>query len=116
MDTVFVRDLVVQGKHGVHEHERAAQQSFAVDIEAEYDARAGAASDRIDDTVNYSRFVETATRVVTEESFYLIERLAETIAREILADERVQRVRVTIRKPDVFVSGVPGITIERSRV
>lgn len=115
MDTVFVRDLSVCGKHGVGEAERRAEQEFLIDIEAQCDTNAGARSDDIADAVDYVRFVDIANRVVTGNTFYLIERLAHRIADEILLDERIVSVRVKIRKPAVLHSGVPGIVIERKR-
>lgn len=116
MDTVFVRDLSVKGRHGVHEHERQTEQEFLLDIEATFDARPAAASDALGDTVDYVNFVDVADRIVAGSSFFLIEKLAEMVAQEILKDERIYSVRVTVRKPSVLASGVPGITIERIRI
>lgn len=116
MDRVFLRDFRVRGRHGVHEEERTNEQDFLIDIEAAFDSAPAAASDNLDDTVNYSDFAKIAERVVTSNSFFLVERLAHRIADEILADSRIASVRVTVRKPSVLRSGVPGVTIERTRI
>lgn len=116
MDTVFLRNLSIRGKHGVGDAERAVEQEFLIDIEASFDTRAAAASDRIDDTVNYSEFRSIARDVVEHNSYYLIEKMAEIIAERILKDVRVGKVRVQIQKPSVYPDAVPGILIERSRI
>ncbi|MBV8159548.1 MAG: dihydroneopterin aldolase, partial [Acidimicrobiia bacterium] len=53
---------------------------------------------------------------VTRERFHLLERLAERIAEEVRADERVTAVTVTVRKlrPPVAVDlGSAAVTITR---
>ncbi len=115
MDTIFIKGLSLQGKHGVGEHERNTEQEFLLDIEAVFDTRAAAASDNLEDTVDYVRFADVARAIVEKNSFYLIEKLAEIIAQRILEDARIESVSVTVRKPSVLASGVPGITLTRSR-
>lgn len=116
MDTVFIRDFRVRGKHGVAEHERQNEQDFIFDIEASCDTKKAAASDELSDTVDYIRFVDIIRQKVSEHSFYLIERLGQTIADEILTDARISHLRITVRKPSVLESGEAGITIERKQV
>ncbi len=117
MDTVFIRNLSVHGKHGVYEHERTGEQEFLIDIEAVFDTKPAAASDKLEDTVDYDAFAQVAQDIVKKNSFYLIERLADTIAHELLRkDDRLASVRVTIQKPAALKSGIPGVSIERKRV
>jgi len=116
MDRVFIEDLRLSGKHGVREHERQNEQEFVIDITASADTRAAVASDNLADTVDYSHFAAVAKEIVGGESFYLIERLADTICSHILEDKRIQQVEVTIRKPAALKNGLPGVTIIRSRV
>jgi len=115
MDTVFVRDLSVRGTHGVEEHERHTEQEFLIDIDAEFDSAPSAKSDQLKDTVDYMEFVAIATKIIESNSFFLIEKLAEYIAQDILLDPRIGRVTVTVKKPAVLESGVPGISITRTR-
>ena len=116
MDTVFVRGLSVRGKHGVHERERQEEQEFLFDIAADFDTTGASRTDDLADTVNYSRFVEITERIVSGNSFFLIEKLGGTIAEEILEDRRISSVRVTVQKPSVLKNGIPGVTIIRTRV
>ncbi len=116
MDTVFLHGLSINGKHGVLPRERHVEQEFIIDIDAVFDAKTAAASDSIDDTVDYVRFRDIAVDVITSESHYLIERVATRIIERILTDSRIASVSVRIRKPSVLPNGVPGISITRTRV
>ena len=111
MGNVFVENLVLRGKHGVHESERASAQEFRVDISADVDTQTASRTDALSDTANYSNFIQVARSVVEGPSLKLLETIANRIAEGILKDKRVQKVSVTVRKPRVSA----GVTLERSR-
>ncbi len=113
MDRVFIEGLSIAGKHGVLEHERKLEQEFLLDISASFDAERAAESDELEDTVDYIPFRDIAREVIGSTPHYLIERIAAKIAERILLDSRIAEVTVTIRKPAVLASGVPGIQITR---
>ena len=115
MDTVFLEGLSLKGKHGVHERERQVEQEFLMDIKASFDTAKSAKTDKLADTVNYARFREIAQDVVSNNSFYLIEKVADLLASKILEDERIADVAITIRKPAVFEDCVPGVSIIRKK-
>jgi len=115
MDKIFVENLVVLGKHGVFEDEQRNEQEFLVDIVATMDTHKSADSDNVKDTVDYVSFVDSAREVIEGTSVYLVEKLAALIAKRILKDERIKEVSVSIRKPSVLSSGVPGVTIIRTQ-
>ncbi|MBI5645058.1 dihydroneopterin aldolase [Candidatus Kaiserbacteria bacterium] len=114
MDKVFIRNLSIRGTHGTEAREREVEQEFLIDIEAQFDAKRAALSDNLDDTINYVRFRDIAREIVEGRSFFLIERVAAEIANTILTDMRIEEVSVTVRKPHVFESGIPGVTIVRT--
>ena len=113
MDTVFVENLEIIGTHGVLPHERKFEQKFLLDIRASFDTAQSAASDRLEDTLDYVRFCRIARDVIDSKPVFLIEKLASAIAERILEDARIAEVSVTIRKPAVLPSGVPGVTLTR---
>lgn len=115
MDTVFVENLEIIGTHGVYEHERKFEQKFLVDIHATFDASAAGMSDKLADTLDYGSFCRIARETIQSKPVYLIEKLVLTIVNRILEDVRINSVSVTIRKPSVLASGVPGVTIMRTR-
>ena len=49
-DRIELRGLMVRGRHGVFDHERAAGQDFVVDISVWIDLVDAAASDDLEDT------------------------------------------------------------------
>ena len=115
MDKNFVENLMVIGKHGVEKHEWTHEQQFLVDIIANVEELPGVTSDKLEGTIDYVRLCTIAREVIEGDSVYLVEKLAEKIARGVLEDERIVNVTVTIKKPSVLPSGVPGVTIFRER-
>jgi len=98
-DRIELRGLRVRGTHGVFEHERRDGQDFVVDITVWLDLSAAAASDDLADTLHYGELAERAAAIVAGEPCDLIEAVAGRIADDVLTDERVQQVDVTLHKP-----------------
>ena len=98
-DRIELTGLRVHGKHGVFEHERRDGQEFVVDVVLEMDTRAAAASDDLEDTVDYGTLAHTLAAVVGGEPVDLLETLAQRLAVACLADDRVQACTVTVHKP-----------------
>lgn len=113
MDHIFIEGLKVAGKHGVMAHERVVEQEFQIDVRMEVDTKKAAASDKLEHALDYAPIKEKIVEIIQINSFYLIERLADTIAAEILKDKRISKVELTIRKSAVWDNGVPGITVVR---
>ena len=97
-DRIEIRGLRALGVVGVLPEERERAQPFEIDFDVEADLSAAGASDALGDTIDYGALVDTAEKVVTKESWLLLERVAERIAEELLQFERVVAVNVTIRK------------------
>ncbi len=55
--------------------------------------------DQIADTVNYKKLKDKVVKVVESSSNRLLEALAYSIAKICLAEERVEKVKVTVDKP-----------------
>ena len=114
---VFVRGLELVARLGIHPHEKAGPQRIVLGLELL--VRDEAAPDEVgpDDfrrVVDYQRLVELARAVVADGHVLLVETLAERLAAAALQDARVERVRVTVEKPDAFsdVAAV-GVVVER---
>ena len=86
------------GVHGVLPEEQVRPQPFGVDIELLVDVHAAGRSDELADTIDYSAICDAVTRVVSSESYRLLERLATRIAEVCRADARVVGVVVEVRK------------------
>ena len=113
--TVFIRDLVVAGKHGVHEHEKESAQRFKISVELSLPDAKATVSDDLNDTADWSRLKKDIIGIVEDNTYDLMERLAMEIAARMLADERVAKTVVTVDKIDAFESGVPGVRLEVDR-
>ncbi|MGA9491199.1 MAG: dihydroneopterin aldolase [Mycobacterium sp.] len=98
-DRIELRGLTVRGRHGVFEHERAEGQDFVVDITVWIDLADAAASDDLADTYDYGVLAERAAAVVAGPPRNLIETVAGEIAQDVMNDERVHAVEVTVHKP-----------------
>ena len=99
MDTIFLRDLRVETIVGVWDWERKIRQTVSIDLEMATDIRRAAASDSLDDTLNYKLVAKRVQQFVAESSFQLVETLAENIAEVVLNDFDVPRVEVRVNKP-----------------
>ena len=114
MATIYIRNLVVEAKHGVHEHEKIHAQRFVVSVELTVDTTKAAASDNLEDTVNWSLVRDKIIATTQNSSYNLIEKLAQEIANSLLEDQLIRKVTVSIDKLDAFTSGVPGLRLEVS--
>jgi len=100
MTTVEVIGLELHGFHGVNEDERRDGQRFLFDLWLEV-PDAAAASDRIEDAVDYREVVACVREVSDARAYRLLEALSAAVADAVLARFPVDRVRVRVRKPDV---------------
>ncbi len=97
-DLIEIRGLRVLGIIGVNPEERHRQQPFEIDLDLEADLSRAGKSDELAETVDYGLAVAVAERVVRTESHLLLERVAQRVAEDLLALDRIDGVTVTIRK------------------
>ena len=98
---VFVRDLMMTAKIGLHQHERLAGQRIRINLDLTV-ADNGPIDDDYDNVVCYGGLVTGVRQVVGAGHVNLAETLAERIAEMCLADRRVLSARVRVEKLDVF--------------
>lgn len=111
---VFVHDLVLPARIGIHPYERELAQRvrFNVDLAVAED---GAPAD-ISQVVSYEDVVLGIKRIIAAGHIDLVETLAESIAQFCLADPRVIAARIRVEKLDVFDEAESvGVEIERIR-
>jgi dihydroneopterin aldolase len=118
---VFVRDLMLDARIGVHRHEKKKDQRIRVNLDMavrEGPVHEGKpqSRDRLDQVVCYEKIVVAVRALVGDGHVNLVETLAERIAGLCLQDARVHSARVRVEKLDVFadVASV-GVEIERFR-
>ena len=96
--TIEILGIQAVGRHGVLPEEQSRSQPFEVDLRLEVDLSAAAASDRLEDTVDYGLLTEAVARTIELESYQLLERLADRIAGVCTSLVGVQSVDVSVRK------------------
>ena len=110
---VFIRDLVLTCRIGVHQHERVANQRIRINLDLSV-ADQGLIDDDLDKVVCYGELMTGIRHVVGAGHVNLVETLAERIAAMCLEDRRVRSARVRIEKLDVFAEAQSvGVEIER---
>jgi dihydroneopterin aldolase len=112
---IRIRRMRFWGRHGVTVEERARPQEIELDVELVVDCSQAVASDRLEDAVDYDAAYRTCERVVTQQSFALLEALAGAVLHEMMTDPRVERATVRVRKPGLFSGATPEVEITRSR-
>jgi dihydroneopterin aldolase len=112
---ILVRDLMLNARIGLHQHERVASQRIRVNLDLTV-AEEGPIDDDYDKVVCYGELVTGVRHVVGAGHVNLVETLAERIAAMCLADRRVLGARVRVEKLDVFPEAESvGVEIERFR-
>lgn len=103
---VRLSNAVFYAHHGVLKEEHRLGGRFEVDVNMDIDFAPAAEMDDLTLTVDYVAVYKLVERVVTENHFFLIERLSWLIARGILDQfPVVTGVEVAVRKPNPPVGG-----------
>lgn len=116
MDTIFLRDLEVDATIGIFEWEKRIKQKLRINLEMATDIAKAAATDSIDDTLDYKAVSKRVMQFVADSRYELVETLIEKVAEILLKEFNIPWVRVTISKPGaVRGSRDVGISIERGK-
>lgn len=114
MDIIFLHGLKVDTVIGIWDWERKIRQTVVIDLEMGADIAKAAASDQVEDTLNYKLVAKRLQQFVGDAEFQLVETLAEKIAAIVLDEFGVPWVRVKLSKPGAIRgSRDVGILIER---
>jgi len=114
MDTVFINDLRIETIIGIYDWERKVKQTISLDLEMGADIRQAAATDAIEDTLNYKAVAKRLIAFVEASEYQLVETLAEKIAAIVLSEFTVPWLKLTVHKPGaVRGSRDVGVIIER---
>ena len=116
MDIFFLLELKVETVIGIWEWERMIRLTVVIDIDMAADIRKAAASDSVDDTLNYKLVAKRVQQFTSESEFQLVETLAERIAGIVTEEFGVPWVRVRVNKPGAIRGAQDvGVLIERGK-
>jgi len=114
MDKIFLDELKIDTIIGIWDWERKIRQTVIIDLEMSADIAKAAASDSVEDTLNYKSVAKRVQQFVGDSSFQLVETLAERIAQIVREEFDVAWVKVRVNKPGAIRGSKDvGILIER---
>lgn len=113
-DIVYLRDLRIDTVIGIYDWERRTRQTVILDIEMSADVSAAAATEDINDALNYKSVAKRLIQYVGDSEFQLVETLAERCAEIVRTEYGVHWLRLTLNKKGA-VRGASdvGVVIER---
>ena len=113
MNIVYIKGLQAQSVIGVYAWEREIRQTLVLDLEMASDTARAAASDQIDDALDYAAISSRVISLVEGSEYQLIESLAEEVARMVLNDFGVSWLRLRLSKPGAVAAAEDvGVIIE----
>jgi 7,8-dihydroneopterin aldolase/epimerase/oxygenase len=99
MLTISLARIEFDGRHGATAVERRATRKFEVDVELDVDVSAAERSDKLADTVDYSRVADVIVGIGAGEPHHLLESLARRMVDNLRGRfPAVKRVRLELRK------------------
>jgi len=116
MDKIFLDKLKIDTVIGIWDWERKIRQTVIIDLEMSADIARAAATDNVEDTLNYKSVAKRLQEFVGESSFQLVETLAERVAGIIRDEFGVAWVKVRLHKPGAIRGSKDvGVEIERGK-
>ncbi len=113
-DIIFITELKIETVIGIFDWERQIKQTVILDIELATDISKAAASDHIDDTIDYKTLTKTLITFVEASEFQLVETLAERVCELVQREFGVPWIRLKLNKPGALRGARDvGILIER---
>ena len=98
-DIIYIKDLRVETIIGIFDWERKVKQEVSIDMEFPFDCKKAAATDSIDDTIDYKAICKGVIKFVEDSSFQLQESLAEGISALVKEDYNVESIKLRVSKP-----------------
>lgn len=105
MDLLKLNSVEVDCVIGDLPEERDREQRLTVDVAMELDLAKAASTDALEDTVDYAALTAGISAALKAAKCRMIERAAQVVADVCLADARVKKVSVSVRKSGC----VPGL-------
>lgn len=116
MDTIFLSEVRVETTLGVPDWERLTPQTIILDIEIGMPHSRSCQTDAIEDTIDYGQVVARIRETLKENSFRLVEALAEHVCQLILKEFNAPWVKIKVAKPAILPGlKALGVIIERSK-
>lgn len=100
MDKIKIKNLEVFANHGVFPEENLLGQKFLISVELFTDTRKAGKTDELTDSIHYGEVCSFINSYMKENTFKLIEKIAESLAEELLLEiPCLQKVKLEVKKP-----------------
>ena len=118
-DRIFINDLSVRGIVGINPDERINPQEVVVNVEMWVDTAPAAASDNIEDAINYASISQAIRAHISEpkgdEAPKLIERMAAELMKLVFeTDRRIRTAKLSVAKTEA-VTAVRSVAVQIKR-
>ena len=114
MDIVYIRELEVRTIIGIFDWEREQRQVVSLDLEMGSDIATAAATDTIENALDYKAVAKRLIDFIEKSEFFLVETLAERVADIVVNEFNVPWVKLRRGKPGAVTGSKDvGVIIER---
>jgi dihydroneopterin aldolase len=116
MDIIRLKNMNFYGYHGVYDFEKEQGTNFEIDLELFTALSKSSKSDNIKDTINYEEVYELVKKEFGSKSYFLLEKLADSISRSIFEAYKIDKLIIRVRKIDAPIDGkLDSVEIELKR-
>ncbi|MDR2377795.1 MAG: dihydroneopterin aldolase [Puniceicoccales bacterium] len=120
MDSLFLRGLSYEARHGVEDFEHRISQTFELSVELRGDFARAIAADELAEAVDHNAVERLLDKEIHAKSFHLIEALASHLATELFrAFPAVMEIHLELSKRPLAWEGKfyrsVGFSLERQR-
>jgi dihydroneopterin aldolase len=114
MDIVYIRELEIRTIIGIYDWEREQQQIVSLDLEMGSEIAKAAATDTIENALDYKAVAKRLINFIENSEFYLVETMAEQVTEIVLKEFNVPWVKLRLGKPGAVTGSKDvGVIIER---
>jgi len=105
MGMIRLNNMIFYGYHGVYDFEKENGANFEIDLELTAPLNKPSKSDNIEDTINYEDIYELVKKSFGSKSYFLLEKLADSISQSIFKEHRVDKLIIRVRKINAPLNG-----------
>lgn len=99
MATIRITNLKLRTIIGTNDWERHKKQNVVINIALDYNAAKASRSDNIKDALDYKILTKKVIKTVESSSYFLLEKLADSILNIVLQFPGVRKATVRVDKP-----------------
>ncbi len=119
MDSILINGLEFYGYHGASDQEQTVGHRYLIDARLGVNTRTAGVSDRLSDTVSYSRVAKRMVEIGTIEQFRLLEALSARLVKMVFEEfPGIESITLRVQKicpPMNAIVATVGVEVARMR-